>query len=65
MTDCMLGFPEYGTEIYTKLNNDPHLRTDRVCVCVLTRDRRTGADEVRVEEIPNKEGNSSNDASGV
>jgi hypothetical protein len=32
---------------------------------VLTGDRRTGADEVRVEEIPNKEGNSSNDASVV
>jgi hypothetical protein len=34
-------------------------------VCVLTGDRSTGADEVRVEEIPNKEGNSSNDASVV
>jgi hypothetical protein len=32
---------------------------------VLTGDRRTGADEGRVEEIPNKEGNSSNDASVV
>jgi hypothetical protein len=33
MTDGTLGFPEYGTEIYTKLNNDSHLRTHRVCVC--------------------------------
>jgi hypothetical protein len=39
--------------------------THRSSVCVLTGDRSTGADEVRVEEIPNKEGNSSTDASVV
>jgi hypothetical protein len=34
-------------------------------VCVDRRPTYIDSDEVRVEEIPNKEGNSSNDASGV